>query len=120
MCLSRLTTEEPLVAQEDIVCYKVLTRTQHSPYYDFYYELELEYYSALIKDSYCIEEGFHSFSDEDTAKKSKLLIEAGSGYNDCSIYKCIIPQGSKYYVGYSITTFNSYASNRIKIIEKVN
>lgn len=124
MCLLS-KTDIPLIAKKDIICYKVLTEDNYSPYY-------YRNYTAAIKNSDVIQDktpeciknfsnlfkisrGFiHTYSELANLKyelystQSALLLL-------CKVYKCIIPKGSKYFVN---TTGREYCSKQLKFIEE--
>jgi len=134
MCL-QTTWKKSKIAKKDIVVYKVLrkgTFVIKSPYNNFYWELEKEYFTDIIKteditaydvesqeklwelktekgcDSFIsIGPGFHS-----ALNKNRLSINK---HNEECLFKCIIPKGSEYYIGLT----DLVVSNRIIIKEKI-
>ena len=111
------------IAQEDIVCYKVLEKYgRHiiSPYCGFTYEIGKEYKTRIkprFKESYYeINEGFHSFLNEEDAKREKRLIEDFFFTYGC--FRCIIPKGSNIVYG-KFGTKDAVVSEEIKIIEEI-
>lgn len=121
----------PLIAKEDIVCYKILVKlypfdAPYVLYTPFRYEpINIETYlnnsiSFIAKDN----NKFHSFF------RHKLGFGriVGSGfihtysypvksnkYLRTSVFKCIIPKGTKYFVGED----KDYASERIIFVEQL-
>ena len=100
MCLTSIHRNIK-TAKEDIHCYKLLeVRNTHliSPYKKYrWYINKLVKLSTLNKDEYGhINEGLHAYL-ENYSFKRKLL--SYWRYNPVIIYNCIIPKGSKYYLG---------------------
>lgn len=121
MCLiSR--TNKPLIAEKDIVCYKLLRRCgflyrtpiTHTIVFPFWWKLfnisftakcDEEILKELDSSCYYISKGFiHTF-------KSKCIYP-----NGCVMFKCVIPKGTEYFVD----SYNpGYASKQIKFIKKI-
>ena len=119
----------PKIADEDIVCYKLVKRTKvkgiyKSSFQGFQYvirqlytnNIKIEFSHKLIKDKvlfgYSIEEGvFHSYA-------SCLYPVTLSPLPWCALLKCIIPKGAYYFEGY-FDESPSYASSQIKILEEI-
>ena len=116
MCL-RITSENLLKADRDIVCYKVLRKNRRSPYQDFLHEKNVlrveDRFKYHLSEFHDANYGFHSFSSYWTAlSKSWFCREFGFGFRT---YKFIIPKGSYYYEG----VWNGkkgYCSDRIKMV----
>lgn len=113
MCLVT-SQREPKIAEEDIICYKVLIKNRdglYSPILNVKYNIELniahgelEITEVRIKNTadciypynialYCIRGGvLHCYKSKHNAKEHRKW--------SCNsvVYKCIIPKGSKYYV----------------------
>ena len=121
MCLI-INHLEPKIADKDIICYKLVKRTEIKGVYKsniqrFEYIIrrlyknyfDIKYADMLIKRRYrqfAIEEGmFHSYS-------SRIYPILGS------LLKCIIPKGAYYFKGY-YGNYPSYASSQIKILEEI-
>lgn len=68
------------------------------------------YKSELKREPLEINVGLHSFKNLDDAKRD--------AYNICIFAKCIIPKGSKYYIGF-YKSYTSYASNKLKYVDIV-
>ena len=107
------------IAQEDIVCYKVLEKYGGhivSPYCRFLYEIGKEYKAKMksrFKESYYeINEGFHSFLTLKDAKNEKIKDW------DFRCFRCVIPKGSKIVYG-TYEAKDAIVSEEIKIIEEV-
>ena len=127
MCL-QLKYLESKIADEDIICYKLVVRTKikgvyKSSFPGFEYiirqlytnNIKIEFSHKLIKDrvlfGYSVEEGmFHSFINPYPGTLSSPLYSA--------LLKCIIPKGTYYYEG-KFNDFLSYASSQIKILEEI-
>lgn len=149
MCLEISNNAKEQYATEDIVCYKVIKRYErfgsdpydnmiiigyfyNTPFQDARVEIGKTYRSQLrkvVNTTHKIEEGIHSCVSYEDAQKTCRLLGTLSYY---AIAKCIIPKGSKFYVGYfgpsnvvhrdnehNITILNSYASNKLKYVEIV-
>ena len=129
MCLV-INHLEPKIANEDIVCYKLVKRTKikgiyKSSFQGFEYiirqlytnNLDIRFANKSIKRSfykrfYIIEEGmFHSYA-------SYLYPVILSPLPHGALLKCIIPKGAYYFEGY-FDESPSYASSQIKILEEI-
>lgn len=155
MCLiSR--TNKPKVAKKDIVCYKVLRRTNPiwsvSGFETFYtsdplpdvvisgkqdfiaqgkFRCELSE-GGVIEYIFCgtynIDYGqIHTYKSLKDVKKSfDCSIKSLKDDHECVVFKCIIPQGTKYFKGRFQTlnrmTFGvkSYCSDKIRFVEQIN
>ena len=129
MCLV-LKYLEPKIADKDIVCYKLVERTNikgiyKSSFQGFEYvirqlytnNIKIEFSYKLIKDKvlfgHSIEEDmFHSYA-------SYLYPVILSPLPCGALLKCIIPKGAYYFEGY-FGDAPSYASSQIKILEEIN
>lgn len=124
MCYSaRLDSpaSKPLVATEDIKCYKAIQKrkkywwnktTYHSYWYPLHkWKLGELYETTITPYEYAyyfeINEGFHSFS-------SHLMALANQSSCDTIIIHCIIPAGSTYYHN---PEDELYVSTKIKFID---
>ena len=133
MCLV-INHLEPKIANEDIVCYKLVKRTKikgvyKSSFQKFEYvirqlytnNLDIRFVDKIIKNLdttrsglclYIIEEGmFHSYA-------SYLYPVILSPLPCGALLKCIIPKGAYYFEGY-FDDSPSYASSQIKILEEI-
>lgn len=145
MCLDVALTDgrcEPLVAEEDIVCYKVLFTTAvmladrvlkklcesydadedaeyMSPYRYAPYDIGKEYTSELDDvwpihaHSGMVSKGLHTFVDYYEAVHR--MNDSGGRHRGAVLVKCRIPKGAMYYKGtYGIfKRSSSYASDRL-------
>jgi hypothetical protein len=104
---------KPLIAQEDIICYKDIQDTMSSEYNKFIYKFNKVYRIWFWKlkimqdqkkehDTRGIYRGFHSWKVRGNQRWNLIKVQ------------CIIPKGARYY--FSET---QYVSNRIIIKEKV-
>ena len=133
MCLV-INHLEPKIADEDIVCYKLVKRTKIKGIYKSNFQifeyiirqlytnnLDIRFVDKIIKNLdttrsglclYIIEEGmFHSYV-------SYLYPVILSPLRNCALLKCIIPKGAYYFEG--IFDFSpNYASSQIKILEEI-
>ena len=138
MCL-RTNQREPLIAENDIVCYKVLlcqgdntklsseayqcTPRLISPFMRMEYKVGELYETTLSSDEFGnIKCGFHSFSPlfNDSMKNCWQSIQETidwtyfTEYNHAVVASCIIPKGSSWYIS---DDGEEYCSNKIKICE---
>jgi hypothetical protein len=122
MCLNLASKSKkqpkPRIATENIVCYKTMHRTNYglqSVFKRFNYQLK-EKYGPLEFDirhggfGWSLLAGFHSFRTLARAQRS-------ADNTNRVIVKCVIPKGSKYYIG---NGRSEYASNRLIIKEIVS
>ena len=132
MCLF-INHLEPKIADKDIICYKLVKRTEIKGVYKsniqrFEYiirqlytnNLDIRFVAKIIKNLdttrsglclYIIEEGmFHSYASNSYPILSPLP--------HCALLECIIPKGAYYYEGH-FHHFTSYASSQIKILEEI-
>ena len=125
MCLF-INQLEPKIADKDIVCYKLVKRTEikgvyKSNYLRFEYIIrqlyinyfDIKYVDMLIIRRYnlfAIENGmFHSYAN---------YLSAITVLPNRVTLKCIIPKGAYYFEGY-FGNYPSYASSQIKILEEL-
>jgi hypothetical protein len=115
------THSEPLIAKKNIVCYKILQDdglNKISPYYDEIYFKKggsCEYVNKEIDDfsfstnfetfERCINQGLHVYS---SIKKANDEVD----HLNESVYKCVIPKGTKYYYN---PADNEYVSLKLKV-----
>ena len=136
MCLRIAKDQEVKIAQEDIVCYKVLKSRDnglYSPYQQTLYKLG-ETMSATIgrpemmkilsifgvdsNEFKGIEEGLHSYADKESAEQFR------TGLIGMTLCVAIIPKGAEYYEGtfdlfqgFKKFAWPSYVSNQLIVKE---
>ena len=126
MCLI-ITQLEPKIADEDIICYKLVRRTKIKGIY----KSEILWFEYIIRQSYInnINIKFVNKLVQYWPISNKSVIEVGMFHS--YVYpipiklaphmvqlKCIIPKGAYYYIG-CYNGFTSYASSQIKILEEI-
>ena len=142
MCLIvNKNNPEPITAEQDIVCYKVLRKKLDNkifkaPIYNFeycfgyIYTIQNEFFknAFICDDGEClVEYGFHSFVElSDAICFKERLLDAVQDVFDFVIVKCTIPNGARYYKGKQMfarnedNSPNGYCSEAIRIDEIVN
>lgn len=112
MCLKIQSTLK--TADEDIVCYKVLQKNMRSYYYtDFMWEIGKTYSAKMDTTSIIsgvVEEGFHSYSSLDDAKREYFVDS-----RPCIIVECRIPKDARYYMGIQPLGCLGYVSNQLMV-----
>ena len=119
MCLIS-NFDHPSVADRDLTCYKIyilINKWYKSPYRkaDMPKIGELTTTPLQKSGSFIIEKGFHSFASLLDAISEARLITTVYGY-ETYIYKCMIPEDTKYYEG-RFNCIPSYCSESIIIEE---
>ena len=119
MCLFT-NQKKPLIADRDIICYKIVRRTRYSRrfeslYTHFPYELGKTYkkhfWNRVVKEKTLISESriyggvFHSYR----------RIQSHHPADNLAYVQCIIPKGTKYYEG----LFGDLCSRAIKIVQVI-
>lgn len=129
MCLCIKKSDNEQIAEEDIVCYKLLIecydkKSKSTVFKSIRGTYQLNTLYRLRKklkpdnnilQEFGINKGYHSYDKEGAivAKKHALSFR--------KIYKCIIPKGAKYYKGvHNNREYTGYVSTSIKVIEQVN
>ena len=126
-----------IVADKDIVCYKILLQypdgTYHSPYQRLPYELNKLMCDSVNVWKYRSDKtwnvgagGFHTFAKFDEVKKAfdeNFSDGLYPGFNPV-IVKCFIPKGTKYYYGsfsflFCAEKYESYASKKLMVTDEV-
>jgi hypothetical protein len=123
MCLSYVSKDDLKIATEDIICFKVVIVLEgilHTPYRHMKVMLG-ETYTSDLDEPDCFSEvnkGLHAFL---TLEQAKYNLKHFDMYT-CHIIKCIIPIGSKYYIGefYSYFGRTAITSNTLKYINYVS
>lgn len=137
MCLFS-KTKYPLIAEEDIVCYKTLdtdfingkkvfiTPFQHRPIHSRILSGELPFKAGGKKQRLSVNR-YGNFDDKGTVIESGYIhcwanefISFGMNL-DGALYKCIIPKGTKYYRGWFNGWYNydSVCAEQIKFVERI-
>ena len=133
MCLTLTEKSGIKVAKEDIICYKVMNKLNNillSPYQNMQYKCGIMYVSKnsiTVKHIFaigaCVEEGFHSVSNEQEAERLKSALQTFAMLCNVDtqyvVVKCLIPAGTRYAVGFFSErgeSFDSLCSEQIKII----
>ena len=147
MCL--YTQKKPKIAEEDIICYKVLEirnpewgvesghnckskKTVLMSYFHsgFKWNIDKRYRSKLViiqrqvvtcfdSCKYLVSNAFHSYQTLETAKLFCRNMSYQSDIEPCAIVRCIIPKGAKYCEGMHSDGSDGYASNQIIMKEIV-
>lgn len=114
MCLITNMTK-PIIAKEDITCYKVMRKDMSSLYHHHFkwtfgkmYTSCMEAFESLsTKNNYAIHQAFHSYETLEGLRKAYFTVT-----NPCLAVKCTIPSGSKVYKG-THGCIEGYASNQL-------
>ena len=144
MCL-RSKIDKPLIAEEDIVCYKILERV---PRWFFGFKWLTPWRFMHIPNAvlsgkrllnargkrvvleslgfWLIENGYIHVYGADKYNETELEIlskEASDGFNykgkaGAHMFKCVIPKGTEYYDGWNCHS-HQYAARSIKFVEQV-
>lgn len=118
MCLDIKYQQAVLITKKLITCYKVVIARKRgrrklqiiSPFYDYVFTLNALHTTDLnvkhieVDNGSIVEEGFHSFTDKAGAQHlikylKKTDAELKPGIEKYEIVSCVIPPGSKYYLG---------------------
>lgn len=130
MCFYVPKNQRVKTAEEDITCYKIVTKEFSSLFQNFMYKWNKQYsiknfpeYHNITNNIFAlsfrfdlhfhnriINEGFHSYIDEDYTSTLTTLLR-----DDNKIVECIIPKGSKYHFN-----LDEYVSNSIIIKRRIN
>lgn len=149
MCLYT-KQKEPKIAQEDIICYKVLEicnpewnlesshkrkskKTVLMSYFhsDFKWNIDKNYRSKLVIEprpiaesyedfKYYVSKAFHSYKTLESTKFFCYIISHQSDMDPCVIVRCVIPKGAKYCEGMHSDGKEGYASNQMIMKEVVD
>ena len=132
MCL-KTTLLQPMVADKDIICYKVLRRRKkeensnnpefelYSYYYPYFmWEFDKIYHTKIESDIdedgiNMLTQGFHSYMDFADAKQ-----DYENSYISAAVVRCIIPKGCFYYIGFQGYSEPGYVSTKLIIKEIVD
>lgn len=116
MCL--LNYGSPKIAEEDIVCYKVVTE-QNGFFLSYYihkpYSIGKTYTSELTS----VDSGIHSYKKLLDANHVRYHEKHEAHVDNVCVLRCTIPKGSTYYEGthnvYEFYSADAYVSDNIKI-----
>lgn len=131
MCL-HVKTQTPSIAEEDIVCYKVI---EYSPVFEQYitpfrnYPMKTgdilhdrkdwEFDTVEFRTGFFVEAGgFHTYEVIADAKHFARELD-----NSTIVVKCIIPKSTEYFKGWTTLDgyyVGGYASKDLKLIEEVD
>lgn len=136
MCLIT-KNKSPLIAEDDIVCYKLLVKTGNdyrTPYKLMYLDNKIVYgkknlvaegsediehlplHGSCIPDRYKITGGFiHCYTDHETAIYRADFFDNNECVVYVTVFECIIPKGTAYYKGNNC----DICAKEIKLIKKV-
>lgn len=132
-------------SEEDLVCYKILeiefgNKNYQTPYTYFPVSTDIingkepliaENKESLRKTQFesgtywSVNGGYiHTYMDLECAKNKILTLRETYDTSIFNLFKCIIPKGTKYYVGFNdgflIEEAESYASEKISFVEQVD
>lgn len=121
MCLIT-KMKEPIIAEKDIICYKVISKDMTSLYHNDFKWTFGKTYSSWMEvindindcDSRQIYQAFHSYESLEDLKKAYF-----GTTSPCLMVKCTIPKGSTVYKG-KHDDLNGYASNQLITNEVVS
>lgn len=123
MCLVTLNNEQ--VADKDIVCYKILMRRTNyfvSPYMEYRYDIPSTVEDTAEEKEKCfrdmekkmISSGFlHTFQTYTAATHWKEIMQGREPYTSFVIAECIIPAGTRYYIG----TNSDICSKKLRLVK---
>ncbi len=124
MCLICNNDSKIVVADKDIVCYKVLRVSSRqrieSPFQQFRYKVGKTYKTGTrLKKIHedgedVVKKGFHSFLYPIDAIKLKFITSLE--VSNYKVYKCVIPKGTKIIYG-KYFVWPSIVSEAIKVVE---
>lgn len=123
MCLHIKKGQKAKIAQEDIVCYKIVEGKSLKSLETFY-----QYTPVKIGHTYVselkvlgggeeVEKGLHSFVNLQDAAELAINWNWECGYLNIYIIECIIPKGSRYYTGDFYG--DGYASDKITYVKQI-
>lgn len=132
MCLV-VDSKNPQIAKKDMACYKVCLNTEYeflviTPYQLAYLRIGAKYeersnecFTRTTNDYILTGDVYHSFKYLADARRD-IKTWNTTGKNSLCIVKCVIPKGSKYYLGSFDDLgdiFPSYGSKQIILIKKI-
>ena len=108
MCLY-VNYKTPSIAEIDITCYKVYMFYNNQEYISPYRKAKMPPMDTLtiteLDENNPVNKGFHSFMSVSDAKNDAFMLSVMYGGTRATVFRCIIPKGTKYYEGH--TTFSS-------------
>jgi len=125
MCLKLKNDVHQYIAESDIICYKhIIKRSDYKSRVTTYryfpvkigttYESNIKViFSTGYSTGYEINVGLHSFKSKSDCVDDSESEEGSSYLLKTYICECVIPKGSKYYVG-SFCGWEGYASDKLK------
>lgn len=131
MCLTLTEKSEIKVAEENIICYKVVRKLHPGVYKSeffghLYVRAQLNKMSedilsitpsCIINDQRTVEKGFHSFTCKEDAYKYKAT-RGNKSDVPYIVVKYIIPKGSKYIEG-TYGEYPNYVSDKIICVQEI-
>lgn len=123
MCLITLSSEQ--VADKDILCYKILMRRTNyfvSPYLEYRYDIpstvedttEEKYFKVMRGEM--VGSGFlHAFRTHIAAIHWRRVMQGREPYTSFVIAECIIPAGTRYYIGID----NDICSKKLRLVKVI-
>ena len=122
MCLYT-DSKTPSIAEVDIICYKVYIFYNNQEYISPYRKAKMPPMDTLaateLDENNPVNKGFHSFISVSDAKNDALILSIMYGGTRATVFRCIIPKGTKYYKGLYGMRIPSYCSESIIIKESV-
>lgn len=132
MCLLLVSERNYGIADKDIICYKVFLSSPvlgllYSPYFRHMEWIVGRQYTnkedidiSTVNGVQTVNGGmFHSYGSYRSALMLRNKLNKHWGWPP-EIYRCIIPQGTEYYIGLDVNAYTSYASRKLKVIKKLS
>ncbi len=132
MCLNLSLFARRKTAKQNIAVCKVLcvplydpTRS-FTPYQKYPVTFNVLDTSRLIRESWDVKEGMHTYADIADARRiafnffhKRYNVACYNGDMDVKVYKAIIPAGANYYYGKHGTMGKSYASDQLIVTDEI-
>ena len=122
MCLY-VNYKTPSIAEVDITCYKIYMFYNNQEYISPYQKAKMPPMDTLtiteLDENNPVNKGFHSFMSVSDAKYDAFMLSVMYGGTRATVFRCIIPKGTKYYKGLYGMRIPSYCSESIIIKESV-
>ena len=119
MCLY-VNYKTPSIAEVDITCYKIYMFYNNQEYISPYQKAKMPPIDTLaateLDENNPVNKGFHSFMSVSDAKNDAFMLSVMYG---ATVFRCIIPKGTKYYKGLYGMRIPSYCSESIIVKEPV-